>query len=144
MSKREEYTTCMVPWMKGGGEDRKLRFCTGAKICSGKAKTEEEARRICLTQPPSPPKERKSRGKGKVDVGALAGCILKTLDGSEINFSNLQPIISNCLGQKAESLTRERFIKKCFKENQITGDIKEAQKLRSFCTDKWKELEAPA
>jgi hypothetical protein len=63
MGKREDYTTCMVPWMKGGGPDRKVRFCVGAKICSGKASNEEEARRLCAEAAanPKPKKARKSR-----------------------------------------------------------------------------------
>ena len=142
----KEYTTCMKPYMTGGGPDRKERFCLGAKICSGKASSEEEAVKLCAEAAlnPKPPKERKPRGKGKVDIAALASCIVGALDGSEITLANLAPIIASCTGQKAGPTTREKFIKKCFKENQITGDIKEAQKLRSLCTAKWKEQEVSA
>lgn len=63
MGKREDYTTCMVPYMKGGGPDRKERFCIGAKLCSGKASTKEEAARMCAEAAanPKPRKPRKSR-----------------------------------------------------------------------------------
>ncbi len=45
---REDYNACMVPWIKGkDGLERRMSFCVGAKICSGKAKTEEEAVKIC-------------------------------------------------------------------------------------------------
>lgn len=148
MSKREEYTSCMVPFMKGGGPDRKLRFCIGAKLCSMKAKSEEEAKQICLSQPPKEPKAPR-KARGKIDVDALATCVIKTLGGSELTLENLVPTISGCIGQKAtKSLTRERFIKQCFKENGTPSerggyDIKEAQRLRSFCTVQWKEREAP-
>lgn len=49
MRDREEYNACMRPYMTGSKpkEQRKLDFCVGAKVCSGKAKTEEEARAIC-------------------------------------------------------------------------------------------------
>ena len=49
MGNREEYNTCMRPYMTGSKpkEQRKLDFCVGAKVCSGKAKTEEEAKAIC-------------------------------------------------------------------------------------------------
>ncbi|MBA7465033.1 hypothetical protein ES707_00194 [subsurface metagenome] len=143
---RSAYNTCMIPFMKGGGPDRKLRFCAGAKLCSGRAKTEEEAKQICLTQPAKAPKVRKTR-KGSIDTEALATCVIKSLDGSEITLNNLTSIIADCTGQKvAKPLTRERFIKQCFKENgtpsEMGGyDIKEAQRLRSFCTVKWKERE---
>lgn len=146
MANREEYTTCMIPWMKGGGEDRKLRFCMGAKRCSGKATNEDEARKLCAEAAanPKPPKQTQ-RSKGKVDTGALAVCVIGKLDGSEPTQANLSPIIASCLGQKAQPNTREKFIKKCFKENSSTGtlqiDIKEAQKLRPMCIRLWKEQE---
>lgn len=47
---REKYNACMSPFIKGKDktkEERRLGFCIGAKLCSGKAKTEEEARTIC-------------------------------------------------------------------------------------------------
>ena len=144
MGKREDYTSCMVPYMSGGGPDRKERFCKGAKICSGKASSEEEAARLCAEAAanPKPPRARKARG-GKIDTGTLAACVIKGLDGSEPTLSNLSNILASCTGQKAVPNTREKFIKQCFKDN-TTGDgfqydIKEAQRLRSFCTAKWKE-----
>jgi hypothetical protein len=50
--------------MKGGGPDRKLRFCVGAKLCSGKAKNEQEAIQLC-----SVPKEPKAGKVGKKKAG---------------------------------------------------------------------------
>jgi hypothetical protein len=45
---REEYNKCMIPWIKGKeGLERRTSFCAGAKICSGKAKTLEEAKDLC-------------------------------------------------------------------------------------------------
>ena len=45
---REEYNKCMVPWIKGKeGLDRRMSFCVGAKLCSGKAKTQQEAEVLC-------------------------------------------------------------------------------------------------
>lgn len=143
MGKREDYTKCMIPYMRGGGPERKERFCIGAKICSGKANNEQEATKLCAEAAlnPKPPKTKKIRS-GKIDTSTLATCVIKSLDGSEITLANLTTILANCTGQKVEkTLTRERFIKKCFRENQVTGDIKEAQKLRSLCTGKWKEQE---
>ncbi len=63
---RAAYNKCMSPHMKGGGPDRKLRFCVGAKLCSGKFKTEEEAKKACLV--PKEPKPAKAL-KGKKGAG---------------------------------------------------------------------------
>ena len=48
---REEYNACMKPYMSGSKskEQRQRDFCVGAKVCSGKAKTEDEAIAICST-----------------------------------------------------------------------------------------------
>ena len=140
---RTVYNSCVKPYISGQHEDRKRDFCIGAKICSGKASDEEEAGRLCAEAAanPKPPRAKKGRGN-KIDAVALATCIIDTLDGTELTRANLVPIIAGCTGQKIEKvLTRESFIKKCFKENAITGDIKESQKLRSMCTAKWKEQE---
>lgn len=80
---RKQYTACMVPFMKGGGPDRKLRFCIGAKLCSGKSKTEEEAKKVCLLpKEPKPAKALKRKGAGqscdKV-AGKLAECVVSRL-----------------------------------------------------------------
>jgi len=141
---RKDYTNCMIPYMKGGGEDRKLRFCIGAKICSGKSKNEEEAQKLCDEAALQPKAPKKARGQCKIDIASLAACIIASLDGMEISQAKLAPIIAGCTGQKVEISSREKFIKKCFKENMVTGDIKEAQKLRSLCTKMWKEQEIAA
>jgi hypothetical protein len=46
---RKQYNQCIAPYMRGSKpkEQRQFDMCVGAKICSGKAGTEEEARRIC-------------------------------------------------------------------------------------------------
>ena len=62
MGSREAYNSCMKPHISGKHEDRKMDFCIGAKICSGKAKDEDEARRLCLL--PKEAKEAKGK-KGK-------------------------------------------------------------------------------
>jgi transcription elongation factor Elf1 len=59
MSKREEYNACMRPYITGSKskEQRKLDFCIGAKVCSGKAKDREEAEKICLLPKVKPVKQ---------------------------------------------------------------------------------------
>ena len=100
MGKREDYTACMRPYMTGGGPDRKTRFCTGAKICSGKAANEKEAVRLCAEAAANPkePKPRKTR-RGKLNTDTLAACVIKGLDGSAPTLSNLPPILVRCTGQ---------------------------------------------
>jgi len=63
---REDYNACMVPWIKGReGLIRRLSFCVGAKICSGKAKTEDEAKQIC---------NERFASKGLIQGGTLFNC----------------------------------------------------------------------
>lgn len=65
MATREEYNACMRPFITGSKpkEERKRDFCIGAKVCSGKATTKEEAAQLCSNritpqatqpQPPGP------------------------------------------------------------------------------------------
>jgi hypothetical protein len=53
-----EYTSCMSPFMKGPKElaPGAKSMCVGAKICTGRAKSEEEAIQICQSQPAKPGK----------------------------------------------------------------------------------------
>lgn len=149
MSTREEYNACIRPYITGSKpkEQRKMDFCIGAKICSGKAANEQEARVIC-SQPKAekPANSKKSRRRGIIDTGVTAACIIDKLQGAAPTLDNLSPIIANCLGQKVEKSSREKFIKNCFKENTsgdgMQYDIKEAQKLRAFCIKAWNEREA--
>ena len=52
---REEYNTCMKPYMQGQKtkQQRQFDMCIGAKICTGKAPNKEEAEKIC-NQPKLP------------------------------------------------------------------------------------------
>ena len=124
---------------------KERQMCLGAKICSGKAKDREEAQKLCDEAALLPKAPRKARGKCRIDIAALATCIINSLDGTEISQVKLAPIISACTGQKVEISSREKFIKQCFRENASTSDgiydLKEAQKLRTLCTVKWKERE---
>ena len=105
---RAAYNKCMSPHMKGGGEDRKLRFCIGAKLCSGKAKSEEEARKACLV--PKEPKPAKAF-KGKRSTGQsceksalkVAECVVSRLVDNEIyrdqalNINSVGTAIANAM-----------------------------------------------
>jgi len=106
MGNREQYNKCMVPYMKGGGDDRKLRFCIGAKLCSGKSKTEEEAKALCsLPKEPKPAKTRKSGGGAKScekEVTELAQCMLDYFEENGIyqqvlNINSVGVAMTNAL-----------------------------------------------
>jgi len=141
MANREAYNTCMKPYITGSKpkEQRKLDFCIGAKMCSGRSKSTEEAKQICLSAPPKEP--RRSKKGCTIDLARVAECLAPRIQNlASIDTIVLAKLLQECSGQKAEqTLTRERFIKKCFKENGFTGDIKEAEKLRSMCTTQFKE-----
>jgi hypothetical protein len=55
MADRKEYNACMRPFITGKGkskEERKKGFCIGAKLCSGKAESEEQAGELCAKSVP--------------------------------------------------------------------------------------------
>ena len=57
MPTREEYNACMRPYITGRGkpkEERQRNFCEGAKICSGRAQTKDEAAQLCSNTAPKP------------------------------------------------------------------------------------------
>jgi hypothetical protein len=62
---RQEYNKCITPYMRGSKpkEQRQFDMCVGAKLCSGKAETEEEARNICSL--PKEPKKHTMMEKTK-------------------------------------------------------------------------------
>lgn len=109
---RVAYNNCMKPYMTGGGEDRKLRFCVGAKLCSRKSKTEEEARAICIESAanPKPAKEPKTKRPRVActlkDLGNIAACITAKIDLSTLTTENMQTVFSEaletCAGGKRE------------------------------------------
>lgn len=144
---RQAYNECMIPFMKGGGPDRKLRFCTGAKICSGKAASEDEARQICISQPPKEPKKRKARktvdcGKEMARVSAcLAPLLVETEE--ELTISRLTAMLQQCACGKAEKIVekivdKKQFIKACYKENPIIS-LKDFAPIRKLCLTKWEQ-----
>lgn len=70
---REAYNECMKPHMAGKGktkEERRVGMCVGAKLCTGKAKTEDEAIRICSI--PKLPKWAKKAEKSLKEDGVTS------------------------------------------------------------------------
>lgn len=56
---REQYNSCIAQGMSGlrvTPQERRTKFCVTAKMCSGKAKSEEEALALC-SQPKKPKPE---------------------------------------------------------------------------------------
>lgn len=81
---RTSYNRCMSPYMKGSKpkEQRQLDFCIGSKVCSQKAKNEEEAKQICLL-PKEPKPFKAKRGNGRDcgrEVSELTRCIVSKID----------------------------------------------------------------
>ena len=142
---RSAYTTCMITWMKGGGPDRKSRFCIGAKLCSGKAKSEEEAKQICLSLPAKEPKPRKTSGRG-IDPVKLASCISTNIDLASLTLDNmparLEAAITHCSTGKSSTkpLTYKRFMSSCIKETSEGGDFIHSQPDIKRCQAKWNEM----
>jgi len=71
---RQAYNSCIKPYITGTGipkEERRRNFCIGAKICSSKAKTKEEAKRLC-EEAALVPKIPKISGRGR--RRQVAGC----------------------------------------------------------------------
>ncbi len=86
---RAEYNSCMSKFIKGSGidkEERKLRFCVGAKICSKKASNEQEAIELCnLPKPvkePKPTKRRGGKANCEADMSKVATCLVGKISPS--------------------------------------------------------------
>jgi len=104
---RKEYNQCMVPFMRGSKpkEQRQFDMCVGAKICSGKAGNEEEAKSICLL--PKEPKATKvrhaNRGQScEKDVANLAQCMISYFEARNLykqvlNINSVELAIRNAL-----------------------------------------------
>jgi len=135
----------MIPFMKGGGPGRKLRFCIGAKVCSGKAKSEAEAEQICINQPAKEPKPRKTSARG-IDPVKLASCISTNMDLTNLTVDNmparLEAAITHCSTAKASTkpLTYKRFMSSCMKESGNGGDFIHSQREIKACQAKWNEV----
>lgn len=100
---RAKYNSCMSPYMKGQMpvEERRLKFCVGSKLCSGKAKSEEEARRIC-SQPKPPKPESARRVKKPVscekEMFQLTECMVEHIDMDQAsNVNSIGSAIMNAL-----------------------------------------------
>jgi len=116
MSSREEYNNCMRPYMTGTKtkQERQHDMCIGAKICSGKAPTEEAAEKIC-SAPRLPKWAKKLLPKGEEDISCedrlervrnnidTISAKVKTGEADEVKVEAAQTLndIFSCLPEKA-------------------------------------------
>ncbi len=94
MAGRAEYSSCMTPYMKGKGKTREQRqqaMCLGAKLCSGKAKDQAEAERLCAIAA-SQPKPFKAPRSFKKDTKKFDRCVRDV--GKKVKAGEL-PLSSN-------------------------------------------------
>jgi hypothetical protein len=139
---QEEYRACMSKRMTGktySKEERKLAFCTSAKICSGKSSSEQEAETLCLQ--PKEPKAPRSKRKRKAQeacalpVEAIVECAFDQegiVAGKIVNLKDLKAALLKCAAQegiKAVSASSEGLVgakKIRVKEVQIDSERQEA------------------
>lgn len=149
MATREQYTTCMRPYMTGVGktkEERQSGMCIGAKLCTGRAKDIDEAKRLCLeaSSMPKEPKISRKFHRGKLDVNAVAACVIdKITDCNTLNTTALSNYFSDCMAAAGIKIkkpeTKNRFLSKCVDEHRVNGTFAEGISLRKKCLVTWNE-----
>jgi hypothetical protein len=89
MPSREEYNACMRPFITGTGkskEERQRSFCEGAKICSGKAKTEEEAAQLCASSVPKWARQALPKGDDNLPCPERIARVNQTIDAISLGL----------------------------------------------------------
>ena len=125
---RTEYTACMTPHMKGKGKTREERaraMCIGAKLCTGKASTEEEAVRLCEeasrakaeAEPSGEPKPKRTTRKilGRdcdQKAATLGECLLPILDINDLERSLRRGLAICGCGKKPKKVAEEEQMAK--------------------------------
>jgi len=95
--KQAEYRECLRPYITGSKtkEQRKLDFCTGAKVCS-KGISVEEAKRICsLPKEPKLPR-RKHNGNCEKETLELTKCVIGKMD-MNLASNNIELAVINAM-----------------------------------------------
>jgi len=82
-------------------EERRHDMCIGAKLCSSKSKTREEAEYLCsLPKEPQPPKEKRDKGGNgcEKEVLRLARCIVEKIDMDQAsNINSIEMALVNAM-----------------------------------------------
>lgn len=81
-------------------EERRMNMCVGAKLCTNKASTEAEARHICETQPPKPPKEPRKTCNCNEKPEQLATCLVGKLEGKTVTMEAVREAVAACIGRR--------------------------------------------
>jgi hypothetical protein len=142
-----DYQSCMTRAMQNfpkgiSKEQRGLEFCAAAKVCSGKQPNHDSAIKFCQANPPEPKAAGSGRsGRGKLDAGAIARCLVPHL-GGEMTVDKLASLISTCSGKAGgrrikKPETKNSFIRKCAVEAASLKPV-DAMKLRAACEKEWK------
>lgn len=82
MASREQYNACMRPFITGSKpkDQRKRDFCVGAKICSGKAETQEEALELCARSIPKWAQKAAPKEVEELSCAVRMGRVQETID----------------------------------------------------------------
>lgn len=91
MPTREEYNACMRPFITGKGkpkEERKRSFCIGAKVCSGKAQSEDQAAELCAKTVPKWAKQAMPKEEEKLACPLRMDRVRQTIDAIALGLKS--------------------------------------------------------
>jgi hypothetical protein len=120
-----EYTDCMKPWMQGPKElaPGASAMCVGAKMCTGKAKNQQEAIQICQ-ETPQKPATKKGMTKGAKCVANLdeyVECLLSKMDFNSGDLKGeLRKSVADCFcGRAATKKEKARKVLEAIPEEAL-------------------------
>lgn len=118
---RTKYNACMAPHMRGKGktqEERHRAMCIGAKLCTGKASTQEQAIRLCVEAAAEPAGEPKKRRISRKLLGrdcdekaeTLMTCLLPVMDPKDLEGSLRRGLAICGCGRKPKKVKKDEGI----------------------------------
>ena len=135
MADQTTYRKCMADGLTGlklTKDERKTKFCTLAKTCSGKASSEEEAKKLCAESAAKPKEEKavKTKRVKKVNYEDIDPISVE-IDGEEYTlspaeFSRICPCILKS-GNKTKAKVAQQYEKMDDKGKQVVATIAELQ-----------------
>lgn len=131
---RAAYNDCMRPYMTGSKskEQRQQDMCIGAKLCTGKAETQEQAVKLCeeAAANPKPPKAKKGRKVCTLkDLEAISVCMAENINLSQLTTKNMHEVFSEAL-EKCSGASRKKV--KSAKQTLETMDPKQIEALETI------------